>query len=88
MNDAYLVLGIVDTQPCFITFPIAWQAWRNLEPVAAPADAQDDLDDQAVGPCGGAGVPGPAAASGVGRLRINVRGNDVGLDPVCCHGLR
>ena len=44
--------------------------------------SQDALDAGALHPSGRAGVPGPAAASDMRRRRIDIGGDDVGLDLV------
>ena len=48
---------------------------RRLEP-------EDRLEPDAVHPCRRARVPGPAAAADVRRVRVDVGGDDVGLDLV------
>jgi hypothetical protein len=44
----------------------------EAEDVALAADAEDVFEADAVEPAGGAGVPGPPRAAGVGRVRVDV----------------
>ena len=60
--------------------PVRRQAGGDVQLVDFQAQAEQRFDDQAVHPAGGAGVPGPAAAPGVGRYSVDIGGHDVGFD--------
>ena len=62
--------------------PVGGEARLESELVDVKPHAQERLDDETVHPAGGAGIPRPAAASGVRRERIDIGGDDVGLDPI------
>src|SRR5262245_14526618 len=80
--DAHLVARAVIAERDREARPAARDAWVDEQRGAAEAKAQEPFDPRAIHPTGGAGVPGPAAAARMGRLRIDVTGHDVRLDPI------
>ena len=62
--------------------PVGRQAGREAQLRRPQLQAEDRLDGRAVQPGRRAGVPAPAAAAHVGRLRVDVAGHHVGLDAV------
>ena len=57
-------------------------ARRDRERRSAPPEPEDVLEPEPVEPRGRARVPGPSAAPDVERMRVDVGGDDVGLDLV------
>src|SRR6185503_2833053 len=55
------------------------------ERLAAPAEAEDALEAGAIHPARRSGVPTPAPASGMRRLRVDIAGHDVWLRLVPGH---
>src|SRR5215470_18923090 len=52
--------------------PMGRDAGVEADPVTAAVQAEDRLEDGRVEPGGGAGVPGPAPATDVGRATVEV----------------
>lgn len=77
--DGDRVFGRVVAEGDLVDGPGFRNGGVDHEPGAVEADAQDGFDAGAVHPPGGAGVPGPAAPSGVGGLGVDVARDDVGL---------
>ena len=65
--------------------PVRRHAGREREPVLAQAESEDPFETGAIQPAGRTRVPGPAAAPGMRRLGVHVRGDHVGLDLVALH---
>ena len=91
-NHPDVVAGIADLEPGFVARPLGRNAGIDHQDGAFAANAQDPFDPGAVHPAGRARVPGPAAPAHVGRDRIHVGGDDVGLDLVAlgrrrCQGM-
>ena len=68
-------IAVVHLEP----LPIRGEAGRKTQFVHFKPEPQERFDDQPVHPGGRARVPGPAAAAGMRRHRIDVGGNDVGF---------
>src|SRR6185503_1824957 len=64
------------------TGPAAWDSRAEEQAVATQPEAEDVFDDRSKHPAAGACVPGPAATSRIGRLRIDVTAGNVGLDAI------
>ena len=81
-------LDVVDRLPVAVVhgepLPLRRQARRNAQPVHLKAEPQQRLQHQPVHPGSRARVPGPAAAAGMRRHRIDVCSRNVGLHHV--HG--
>src|SRR5437867_13193896 len=68
--------------------PGPWDTRIDHEPCAANAEPQTRLETGAIQPACGSRVPGPAPAADVRGLGVDVRRDDVGLDPVTRDGRR
>ena len=64
------------------SLPNGWDGRRNDDSVATPAYAEDGLDGGPIEPAGRTGVPGPAAASRLDGVGIDIGRHDIGLDPI------
>ena len=79
LRDVDVVHGFAVAVVDLERLPVRRQAGLEMQLVHFQAQAQQGFDDEAVHPAGRAGVPGPAAAAGVGRQGIDVGGDDIGL---------
>src|SRR3569832_1999753 len=64
------------------TGPAAWDSRAEEQAVAAQPEAEDVFDDRSKHPAAGACVPGPAAASRIGRLGFCLAAGDIGFDAI------
>ena len=80
--DHHVDLPRAVTNPGFESLPGRRNAGLDAKLTVLPAQTEDGLDAEPVGPGGGAGVPGPSPPADPGRTAIDVAGENVRLDQV------
>src|SRR6185312_12573420 len=87
-DDPYLAFAARHLEGGRIAVPMTGKPWCQLDPLAVFLDSENAFDRRPVQPTSGAGIPGPAAATALAFLGIDVGNDHIGLDPIMLGGVR